>query len=58
MVILTLAPFESDIYNFNYFEKKYCTKNEIQLYKDLINIGFYDVFYEKIFMNTLGGIIE
>ena len=45
-----IAPFETDIYNFNYFEKKIlCTKNEIQLYKDLIDIGFYDVFYEKNF---------
>ena len=43
-----IAPFENDIYNFNYFEKKIlCTKNEIKLYKDLIEIGFYDVFYEK-----------
>ena len=45
-----IAPFESDIYNFNYFEKKIlCTKNEIKLYKDLIEIGFYDVFYEQNF---------
>ena len=40
-----IAPFENDIYNFNYFEKKIlCTKKEIKLYKDLIEIGFYDVF--------------
>ena len=24
-----------------------CTKNEIKLYNDLIEIGFYDVFFEK-----------
>ena len=43
-----IAPFESDIYNFNYFKKKIlCTENEIKLYKDLIEIGFYDVFDEK-----------
>ena len=54
-----IAPFESDIYNFNYFEKKIlCTKNEIKLYNDLIEIGFYDVFLNKIFMNIPGGIIE
>ena len=39
-------------------KKILCTKNEIKLYKDLIKIGFYDVFFEKIFMNIPGGIIE
>ena len=43
-----IAPFENDIYNFNYFEKKIlCTENEIKLYNDLIKIGFYDVFFEQ-----------
>ena len=44
-----IAPFENDIYNFNYFEKKYFVKMKYSYIKILLKLVFMMFFMKKKF---------